>query len=166
MSEENQDDAFLTTLAALKQVIQPSDQLHKQVHVLQKENRTLFEKLEHLRQESQERLQTVQQESQEMLQAQRDEWEAKLQAANEQARQERDELKANLETKTTRLSEIEEEKRLALERVEEERRVLEESMIELEGENKALKERFLASETLGSKLQAEVSLELILQHIY
>lgn len=157
MSEQQEnDDGFLTALSALKQVLQPSDQLHKQVHVLQKENRTLFEKLEQLRQESHEHLEAVQQEYQAKLESQREEWESKLNAANQQAQQDRLEFQADLETKANSLKEIELEKRIALERVEEERQTLEESMIQLEKENKELKERVIASEALGSKLQAEV----------
>jgi len=149
-------DGFLSTLAALKQVIQPSDELHKQVHVLQKENRTLFEKLEHLRQESSDKFQALQLETQEKLNEQRSEWEQRLKTEQEQSAKERSEFEADLESKTARLEEMAMEKRVVVERVEDERRVLEESMIELENENKELKERFVKSEAMGSKLQAEV----------
>ena len=150
------EDGFLKTLAALRQVIQPVDQLAKQVHVLQKENRTLFEKLETLRQESQERLRTLQQASERKLEEGRKEWERKLQAEREQSQKECSQLAADLAKATARLGEIDEERRLALERMEEERLQLEESMIQLESENKGLKERCLKSESIGAKLEAEV----------
>lgn len=149
----SEEDGFLKTLASLKEVIQPDTQLQKKVHVLQKENRTLFEKLENLRQESHEQLQA----SQQALQEERKEWERQLQAEKQQAQQDRSAFEADLENKTARLNEIETEKRLVVGRVEEERRGLEESMIQLESENKSLKERCTKSEAMGAKLQAEVS---------
>jgi len=151
-----EQDGFFTVLKALKQVVQPGDQLDKQVHILQKENRTLFEKLENLRQESQEELRAVRQESLKQLDELRKEWEQKLQAEKEQAQRDRSEFEADLVQKTARLKKIEAEKRLIVERVEEERRELEESMIQLETENNTLKERCIKSESMGAKLQAEV----------
>lgn len=155
-NNENEDDGFLTTLAALRQVVQPADQLHKQVYVLQKENRTIFEKLEHLRQESQEQMQALKEESQRKLDEQQKEWQQKVQALEQQAEQDRSEFEADLVQKTRRMNEMDTENQSVLETAENERRELEESMIQLESENKALQERCIKSEAKGAKIQAEV----------
>lgn len=155
-NSENGDDGFLKTLAALKQVVQPADQLHKQVYVLQKENRTLFEKLEHLRQESQDQLEALKEESQRKLDEQQKEWQQKVHALEQLAQQDQSQFEADLIQKTERMKEMEIEKQTAIEKVENERRKMEEAMIQLESEMALLKERFTASETMGARLQAEV----------
>ena len=110
-SSNDEDDGFLTTLHALTQVIQPAEELYKQVHTLQKENRTLFEKLEALRQESQEQLQAVQEESREQLQRHEETWKQHVQALEEQARDASHQFEADLVKKTERMKEMEMERR-------------------------------------------------------
>ena len=153
---KDDDDGFLTTLHALQKVIQPADELYKQVHTLQKENRTLFEKLEALRQESQEQLQAVQEESRAKLQQQEKKWQETIQALEEQAREASLQFETDLVKKTERMKEMELERRAILEKSEEEQKAFEESMIQLESENKNLKERCAEAEKMGSKLQTEV----------
>jgi chromosome segregation ATPase len=159
-ANHGEDDGFFTTLAALRQVLTPTNsQQQPVVQLLQKEKHDLIQEMEKLRSKTQEQLKVAQEAArQTALQhaEERNTFQHRLLQQEERANARCRELEMELAHFVQLLAEVRQEKEQAVQQAEDENQRLTDSMIQLEHENMTLQERCEQVEIASHKLQTEV----------
>jgi hypothetical protein len=155
-----EEDGFFTTLAALRQVLTPTNtQQQHVVQLLQKEKRDLIKEMESIREDAQQQLKLAQEAARnEALQhaEERIKCQQCLSQQEERANARCKELEVELTHYGMLVAEVRQEKEQAVQHAEDENQRLTDSMIQLESENKTLQERCEQVEMANHKLQTEV----------
>jgi chromosome segregation ATPase len=160
-----EEDGFFTTLAALRQVLTPTNtQQQSVVQLLQKEKRDLIKEMESIREDAhaQQQLKLSAQEAGARNEArlqhaeERIKWQQSLFQQEERANARYKELEVELTHYGMLVAEVRHEKEQAVQQIEDENQRLTDSMIQLESENKTLQERCEQVEMTSHKLQTEV----------